>query len=73
MVRDSSSWVPRICTTILWNLVFLRRFSTTHGTEETEVLIEKGISRVTNGTKERRRECGLWVFNLRPSLNLVDC
>ena len=24
----------------------------------------------TNGTKDRRRECGLWVFNLRPSLNL---
>ena len=36
-------------------------------TEETEVLIEKGIS---NATKDRRRECGLWVFNLRPSLNL---
>ena len=24
----------------------------------------------TNGTKDRRGECGLWVFNLRPSLNL---
>ena len=36
-----------IRTTILWKLVFLRRFSTTQVTEETAVLIEKGISRVT--------------------------
>ena len=28
------------------------------------------MTSTTDGTKDRRRECGLWVFNLRPSLNL---
>ena len=36
-----------LCRTVLWNFVFLRRVSTTKTTEDTEVLIEKAISRET--------------------------
>ena len=32
---------------ILWNLVFLREFSTTKCSEDTEILMDKGIRRVT--------------------------